>query len=114
MTSKSGKFDALLLDAIDQALASLGESARESIYFHLEKQFKLAKQRIPSSLEEFDGGLQKIFGIGAKYIEILIMKQLYQAIDQPLNWDGKEEFGFIEYVNAAQKTFSHRLNSTDP
>lgn len=105
---KSKTFDTVLLEAIDQALASLGESAKEAIYFHLEEKFKIAKRRIPRHLAEFEDGLEKIFGIGAKYIEILIMKQLYQTIGQPLNWNGQEEFGFTEYVNAAQKTFSRK------
>ena len=110
---RSKTFDALLLEAIDQALAQLGESAKESIYFHLERQFRLSKQRIPHRLEEFEDGLEKIFGIGAKYIEILIMKQLYQAVDQPLNWDGQEKFGFTEYIDAAQKTFYLKRNKTN-
>jgi hypothetical protein len=35
----SKTFDEILLEAVDEALSSLGESARESIYFHLKDKF---------------------------------------------------------------------------
>ena len=104
-------FEELLLEAIDNALTSLGETAKKSIYFHLQKKFKIAKQDIPENIEEFTSGLGKIFGIGAKYIEILIMKQIYQRIGQPLEWSEDKELVFSEYVNAARKSFSKKQNT---
>ena len=105
---KTKSFDELLLRSIDEALASLGESARQAIYFHLESKFKIAKQNIPTHLEEFAEGLEKIFGVGAKYIEILIMKQMYKTVGQPLDWNEDKELVFVDYVNAAEKSFSNR------
>jgi len=51
-TEKAGKadFDQLLAEAIDEALLSLGESVRTSIYFHLWDQFEIRKQEIPRRL----------------------------------------------------------------
>lgn len=101
-------FDELFLEAVDEALASLGNSVKQAIYFHLEKEFKIAKEEIPYRLNEFANGLEKIFGLGARFIEILIMKNLYQKIDRPLVWDESKELIFIEYVTAAKESFAKR------
>jgi hypothetical protein len=98
-------FDELLLEAIDEALASLGDSVRQAIYFHLENKFKIAKKEIPYHLEDFAGGLEKIFGLGARFLEILIMKNLYGKIGQPLEWNESRELSFVEYVTAARQSF---------
>jgi hypothetical protein len=102
---KTNAFDKLLLEAVDEALTSLGDSARQAIYFHLEDQFKITKKEIPYHLEDFTGGLEKIFGLGARFIEILIMKNLYGKIGQPLKWDESKELSFVEYVTAAKQSF---------
>lgn len=98
-------FDELLLEAIDEALSSLGESARQSIYFHLEDKFKISREEIPNHIKEFADGLEKIFGIGARFLEIMIMKRLYAHIGQPLDWDEGEEFIFLNYVEAARRSY---------
>jgi hypothetical protein len=97
-----------LLEAVDDALASLGDSARQSIYFHLEDKFKITRNDIPRRLQDFADGLEKIFGLGARFIEILIMKNLYEKIGQPLEWNESRELVFAEYVAAARQSFSKR------
>lgn len=99
-------FEKILLEAVDDALLSLGESARQSIYFHLESKFKIAKNDIPYHLEDFVKGLEKIFGLGARFLEILIMKELHEKVGQPLEWNQSKEFVFVEYVAAAKQTLS--------
>ncbi len=98
-------FDKLLLEAVDDALSSLGDSAKQSIYFHIEKKFKIAKNDIPHRFKEFADGLEKIFGVGARFIEILIMKNLHDKIGKPLEWDSAKEFVFVEYVATAKECF---------
>jgi len=98
-------FEELLLEAVDDALGSLGESAKQSIYFHLENRFKIAKKDIPSQLEDFAEGLEKIFGLGAHFIEILIMKSLFKKIGHPLEWNENKEIVFVEYVAAAKQSY---------
>ncbi len=102
---KSKDFDKLLLGSIDEALLSLGESIQQSIYFHLEKTFHLKRDDIPSKLERFQEGLEKIFGLGARFIEILVMKSLYAKIDRPFTMDNNGEMEFIKYVDAARTSF---------
>ena len=98
-------FEKLLLEAIDDALALLGDSAKQAIYFHLKNEFEIAKNEIPCRLEDFADGLEKIFGLGARFIEILIMKQLHERIGHPLEWDESKELVFVEYVAATRRSF---------
>lgn len=101
-------FDKLLLEAIDEALASLGDSAKQSIYFHLEDKFKISRNEIPQRIEDFADGLEKIFGLGARFIEILIMKQLHERIGRPLEWDESKELVFVKYIAVAKRSFAKR------
>lgn len=103
MTGKS--FEEILLEAVDEALASLGESAKQSIYYHLEEKFRIPRKDIPNRIEDFAEGLEKIFGIGARFLEIMIMKKLYDRIEKPLEWDESKEFAFVSYVEAARRSF---------
>lgn len=101
-------FDKLLLEAVDEALASLGDSAKQAIYFHLESKFKVSKDKIPSHVDVFADGLEKIFGVGAKFIEIIIMKKLYERIGKPLEMDSSKELEFVDYVEAAKRAFTKK------
>ncbi len=96
-------FDKLLIEAVDDALSSLGESAKLAIYFHIEDKFKIPKEKIPNHVKEFAEGLEKIFSSGAKFIEILIMKKLYERIGEPLEWDQSRELTFAGYVEVARR-----------
>ncbi|MGQ9506547.1 MAG: hypothetical protein ACUVTB_01650 [Candidatus Bathycorpusculaceae bacterium] len=108
MKRKREAFETLLLEAVDEALASLGDSARQAIYYHLEDRFKITKNEIPNRLKDFTDGLEKIFGLGARFIEILIMKKLYEKIGQPLEWNESKELVFFDYVIAAKNSFQKK------
>lgn len=98
-------FEKLLLEAVDEALASLGDSAKQAIYFHLENRFEIGKEEIPQHIEDLAEGLEKIFGVGAQFLEILIMKELYKRVGKPLEWNENEELIFSDYVIAARRSF---------
>jgi hypothetical protein len=102
--AKRNEFDKLLVSAIDEALNSLGESVKQSIYFHIENKFNVARNEIPENLEDFQGGLEKIFGTGARFIEILIMKNLHTKIGLPLKMES-EQLEFVKYVGVAKRGF---------
>lgn len=106
MAKKGASFDKLLTEAVDGALLCLGGSAKEAIYFHLEDKFGITKSEIHNQLEGFENGLEKIFGgSGATYLEILIMKRLYEKIGEPLEWDEGKNLTFAEYAAAAKKSY---------
>lgn len=101
-------FEKLLLEAVDDALSSLGGSAKQAIYFHLENKFQIAKNDIPYHPEDFADGLGKIFGLGARFLEILIMKKLYEKTGQPVEWIEGKELLLVEYIMAAKQSFLKR------
>ncbi len=107
MPSKTN-FDNLVIKAIDEALFSLGESVEQAIYFHIQSKFKVERTEIPSKLEEFQGALEKIFGTGARYIEIMIMKNVYAQIGQPIMIENGKELEFLRYMNAARDAFQKK------
>ena len=96
-------FDTVFLEAVDEALATLGDSARQSIYFHLEKEFHVARCDIPRKLGAFENGIERIFGSGARFLEILIMKKLYEKVGSPLLYDERKDLVFSDYVKAAKQ-----------
>ena len=102
--AKRSEFDKLLVKVIDESLNSLGESVKQSIYFHLEHNFSVARNEIPAKLVEFQGGLEKVFGTGARFIEILIMKNLHSKIGLSRLME-KKQFEFVEYVGVAKESF---------
>lgn len=90
---------------MDEAFCTLGESARKAIYYHLEDKFGITKKDIPQNLETFEDGLQKIFGPGASFLEVLIMRKLHERIGEPLKWNESEKLAFIKYISAAKQGF---------
>lgn len=98
-------FDKFLFCSINEALNSLGKSVKQSIYFHIENKFKVSRDKIPENLVEFQGGLEKIFGAGAQFIEILIMKNLHSWIGRPLVAEKRERLEFIEYLDATKQSY---------
>jgi len=105
MIQKTEAFNRLLLGSIDEALFSLGESSRKSIYFHVEHNFELPRNEIPKNLGRFQSALEKIFGVSCRLIEILIMKSLYGKINEPLLIRNNEELEFIAYIETARNSY---------
>jgi hypothetical protein len=95
-------FNEILLSSIDESLVALGESIKTSVYFHMEANYNIKKDQIPDNLEKFSDGLEKIFGVGARYLEVLFMKELYLKIKENSNWSDAElaisEVKFSDYV----------------
>ncbi len=82
----------------------------QSIYLHIESRFNVTKSRIPERLEDFQVGLEKIFGLGARHIEILIMKNLHAKINFPLSIGQSNQLEFVDYVNAAKQCFMKKAS----
>jgi len=98
-------FDRFLLEAVDEGLSSIGESSKLAIYFHLEKGFKIKRHEIPCKIEEFTDAMEKIFGLGANFLEILIMKRLHEKIRRNVRLKDSKNFTFAAYVTAAKRSF---------
>jgi hypothetical protein len=96
-------FDKFLLEAVDEALAAIGESSKKAIYFHLEKDFNIQKQEIPCKIDAFILAVEKIFGIGANFLEALILKELYEKTGLKEE-DSFKNLSFAEKVAAVKQT----------
>jgi len=94
-------FENILLEAIDESLTCLGERTKQAVYVHLKNRYALSKQDIPYRIEDFTEALEDIFQVGAKLLEIKIMKALfanmghgYVPMYRPESWE------FTSYVYA--------------
>jgi len=97
-------FEELLLEAVDEALSSLGDSPKQVIYFYLEKTFKIKKIDIPNKIDGFTNAIEKIFGYGAKHLEIQIMKRLYEKVGHDFEYfPEKDDLLFTEYIEACMQ-----------
>jgi len=95
-------FEEVLLEAIDEGLSLLGESAKQAVYCHLGKTFKMNRLDIPYRLEEFTDAIEGIFGAGAKILEIQIMKCLFKKVGYTFkNYPRPKDLTLTEYVTAA-------------
>ena len=96
------KFEDVFQDSVEEALSCLGESVKKSIYFHLENSFLLSRQDIPCRVKDFSDALERIFGLGARHIELLIMEKLYMKVNCSYKWEGPKwlvpDLTFEQYV----------------
>lgn len=97
------EFEKFLVEAIDESLSSLGESPKQAILFHLENTFNIKKQEISNNIEAFDDSLKKIFGLGADFLEALILKKLGEKADSVFKGLPHEEAGFSETLLAVRR-----------
>ena len=101
-------FEKKLLDAIDEGFSWLGESEKQTIYFHLETEYKIRKQDIPHRIEDFTEALENVFGLGAKLLEIKIMENLFNKTKhlQP-HFHTQESLEFTKYIKSSRTHSIH-------
>jgi len=103
-------FDDILLEAIDDALTSLGENVKTTVYFYLETSFKIERQEIPERIPEFSDALEHLFSLGARYLEVLFMSNLHSKIKLFCEWPTwckwvLPNVTFQEYVRLMKQKF---------
>jgi len=97
------EFKGILIEAIDEGLKSiLGENGKKVIYYHLKELYGLEREEIPEKLEIFTEYINKIFGLGAKIIEITIIKTL--CLKLKLEYKEKKT-KFIDYIEELYKDY---------
>lgn len=96
------KFEEVFQESVEEALSSLGEAVKISLYYHLEHNFMIPKKDIPCRVDDFSDALEKIFGVGAQHIELLIMKKLNEKVSCLYKWEGPSwlvpDLTFQKYV----------------
>ena len=104
-TSSVGKkasklvFEQLINETINNVFSSLGTACRQTIYYYLEKKYRLKKNDIADHILEFSEALEEIFGDAAALVEIQIMKKLCREVPQ-FKHRPEGTLTFPDYVNA--------------
>lgn len=100
---QNSSFNEIMIEAVDDGLSLLGDHSKQVLYSYLEKTSKIKKQDIPEKIEEFTNAVERIFGEGARLLEIEIMRQLYKKVEHKIEYpSGKNDLLFVDYVEAAR------------
>lgn len=106
----------ILLEAIDKSFLSLGEPVKKSIYCYLENS-GIKKSEIPFRIEDFQNALEKLFGIGTRHVEILVIKNLHEKIK--IKYKGNlpswvvPDLTFKEYIRRVKMTYENSNEKTN-
>jgi hypothetical protein len=110
-------FDKILNESIDSAFSILGEQSKNAIYNYLQKKFGINKQDIPQKLDDFSHALEEVFGLGARHLEILIMKKLHEKICSTYKWEGPSwllpDLTFRKYVLLMELAYTGKTKTAD-
>jgi hypothetical protein len=98
-------FTKILMDAVDHGLLVLGPSARKAIYFHLEKNYSITKERIPGNMKAFTESLSRMFGAGAQVIERLILEDLQAQLGLKIE-EGRDS-DFLNCLDKAKEMYEN-------
>jgi hypothetical protein len=100
----------VLLEAIDKTFLDLGEPVKKSIYCYLEK-LGIKKHEIPFRIDDFQKALEGLFGVGARQLEIFIIKNLHDKIKIKYNKDMPywmiPELTFREYIRQVKASYEN-------
>jgi type II secretory pathway predicted ATPase ExeA len=95
------QFNAILVNAVDNALLATGEILRQTIYELLEERKQVKRDEIPVKLQAFHDGLHELLGRGAGVIERQAMMDLYCALD--LRFINHGSWTLVDYVEDARR-----------
>jgi hypothetical protein len=100
-----GKFETILLFAVDEVFSSFGTHFKKALYSQLEKTFKIKKHEIPPKIPEFARAIEQIFGAGARFIELRIIATLHEKTPNFMHSPSMEDLVFEEYVESLRHFF---------
>jgi hypothetical protein len=103
------QFRKALLEAVNEGLLALGESARHAIYSHLERRGSIRREEVPDRLGDFASALEGLIGAGAKVLEKAMVKRLYSKLG--LAFKEVEGYGFLDYVEDAKRQWQGKAKS---
>ncbi len=97
------KLDKIISEAVDESLASLGDSVKKDIYLKLQNDYHIEKQQIPSKIDEFTMAIEEIFGAGAKLIEMKIIETLHTKMQGFLYVSKTKDLMFKDYMQSIRR-----------
>jgi hypothetical protein len=101
------EFSGILLQAVDRALLSLGETARYAVYLYVGNNCQIKKEAIPDRIEGFQKALGSLLGAGTRVVEMLIAQNLYREMG--LNFVRREDWTLTDHIKHASKQNVVRL-----
>jgi hypothetical protein len=87
----------MILKAVDAGLEALGASVRAALYHHVERVSGIKRRCIPNRINEFSKALRDVFGTGARVIEKLVAKALFDQFR--LNFEEHENWALVDHVS---------------
>ncbi|MDH2901656.1 MAG: hypothetical protein PXY39_11875 [archaeon] len=72
-------FEDKILGCVDRGMASLGESARQAILWHIERNSHVKRKEIPTKPKQFIDALKVMLGPGVYLVERLIVREVHLA-----------------------------------
>ena len=102
---RPAELDETLLQAVDDGLLVLGQSARMAIYECIESSYQVRRGDIPDKLLTFHRALQDLLGSGAKMMERLIARALYSRLG--LDFIEHHDWMLIDFMHYAKKVKRH-------
>ena len=99
MNLTDAQINSILLEGIDEALASLGEPVKNTIYMQLQNSFDISKEEIPDKIAEFTTFIQRIFGTATHRIEARLIKAVCEKFGDNADYEQQalECMSFKEY-----------------
>ena len=98
--TRENRFEATLIEAIDESLDLLENLDKCEVYQHLENAFKIKKTEIPYKTKEFTEAMGNIFGRGAELIEIRIIEAVHKRVPEFMFTPKRGIVIFKEYVDS--------------
>jgi signal peptidase I len=87
------RLNEVLVESVDEAFSVLGNNGKQALYNRLENDYCIKKPEIPQKLGDLSVATEKIFGVGADKLDILLVKTF------------KKNLFFVCGVNSESKPF---------
>ncbi len=100
------RFDQIVLEAVDEALSTFGESCKQAIYHYAETRHQTKREEICNKTEAFDNALKDLFGTGAELISQSTAKSIYERLG--LSFKEQSGWRLVDYLDDAKKATGNR------
>ncbi len=95
------QFDQAVLEAVDEALSTFGESCKQWIYYYAETRHQIKREEICNKIEAFNKALKDLFGAGAEIISWLTAKSIHERLG--LSFKEQSGWRLVDYLDDAKK-----------
>ncbi len=93
-------FEVIITEAVDESLTSFKNLDTQKVFAQLENAFDIKKHEIPYKIEDFSDAMEKMFGVGAKLIEIRIIQAIHRRMPEFIFSPNRGPIIFKDYVNS--------------